>query len=112
VSFLNSIGNDYNPKKRFTVWLAMLCFATSFFIYIAFLKPFPFINKLTSILSFEGTLSSFRNTMLPLEVPIWAVFYLPDGMWMLSFMLIMFWFWDFRINKKSVLCFQTSVSKG
>lgn len=79
--------------------LGFLPLAVGGIIYLAFrplnLRMFSWIT----FLHLDDSIDRLRANLGPASLPSWTVFALPDGLWLLSFLMVILLLWHFEVHR-------------
>ena len=91
-------------KKLTHILLAAFMFITGGMIYLFFRSDTLILFRWCRLLRLDNLVNSMRESQVAnLELPNWIVFNLPDGLWLLAYLLVVDVVWGFRLSCQSVL---------
>lgn len=89
----------------FTLGFGLVCLCIAFYIYIVYrTEAIPLVR-----LSNEMGINKFFNIRKDFQLANWFLYSLPDGLWMLSYQIILTYVWKYRIKNYGYLIFSLSV---
>jgi len=89
----------------FTLGFSLLCLCIAFYIYIIYrAETIPLVR-----ISNELGVNKFFNVSNDCPRKDWFLYSLPDGLWMLSYQIILTYVWKYRVKNQWYLIFSLSV---
>lgn len=82
------------------------------FIYLLFRDITHPFYQWTSVLGLDDNVDFLRNRCSNLSLPVWAIYSLPDGLWMFSFVLLMMTIWDFQFKDDGLIWIVAAIVIG
>ncbi len=91
------------PKKIVQVIVTVISIVFGAFIYVCFRSTNLLLFKWFSYLKFDYAVFQLRSNFNKLIIlPEWALYALPDGLWIFSFTTLILFIWDNTITNKNI----------
>lgn len=83
-------------KDTIKIITALMLFFIGGMIYLGYRSTSLLMFRWVNTLGLDNTINNFRSIVKHYPIPDWVMYSLPDGLWILSYMLLIdtIWGWD------------------
>ncbi len=107
---VHSITSRESTRRILTLSIALFSFLLALSIYLLCRETSNLFYQVFVFASVSPTIDVLRSSIPAL--PPWFIYSLPDGLWMLSFCILILTIWDFRRSREAIAWIIITIAIG